>query len=87
MKPYTCPVCNGRKRVPSGFYNTSGFGTSSTAVDEECRTCNGSGIVWGPSESPQTNYPTWFNELLKNIEDPQSPRPSGEPETPPTINY
>ena len=47
MKPHVCPVCNGTGEVPSGFYNqTSGTWTTSDNTTEQCRTCNGSGIVW-----------------------------------------
>jgi len=47
-KPYVCPVCKGNGLVPCGFYNqTSGYwGTTSTAP-EVCRSCSGTGIVWG----------------------------------------
>ncbi|MCK9281538.1 MAG: hypothetical protein M0P71_13010 [Melioribacteraceae bacterium] len=48
VKPYTCPICGGNGLVPNGFYNqTSGqWGTTST-TPETCRSCNGTGIVWG----------------------------------------
>ncbi len=45
--PFKCPVCNGNGLVPNGFYsNTSGMWSGSSAVTEECRSCNGKGIVW-----------------------------------------
>lgn len=48
MKPYKCPVCNGKGIVPTGFYNSlSGYYISSTTVSEKCRSCNGTGIIWG----------------------------------------
>lgn len=48
-KPYVCPVCQGRGIVHNGFYNSTGsitYGSTSTAP-EICRTCDGTGIVWG----------------------------------------
>lgn len=46
----TCPVCQGRQRVPFGFYEPTSNGTF-TAGDggvhtEPCRTCKETGIVW-----------------------------------------
>jgi DnaJ-class molecular chaperone len=43
-RPVRCPVCDGRGRVPAGFY---GFGSASStsALPEECRTCNGRGYI------------------------------------------
>ena len=43
--PHTCPVCGGTGTVPSNFYNHSQTGT--TCNPEPCRSCNGTGIVWG----------------------------------------
>lgn len=42
--PHRCPVCDGIGFVPSGFY--SPCGTTSFSA-EQCKTCNGSGVVWG----------------------------------------
>ena len=45
--PYCCPVCGGNGIVAAGFYTqTSGCWTS-TGGFEMCRSCNGSGIVYG----------------------------------------
>jgi hypothetical protein len=44
MKPFCCPVCQGRGTVPGGFYSCFGGSTSITA--EPCRPCSGTGIVW-----------------------------------------
>jgi rubrerythrin len=46
--PYRCPVCWGNGIVPNGFYlSTSGQNLVSDAAPEKCRSCNGTGIVWG----------------------------------------
>lgn len=46
--PHKCPVCGGNGIVPNGFYSTvTGYITSSSVTPEMCRTCNGTGIVWG----------------------------------------
>lgn len=46
--PHRCPVCYGKGIVPNSFYNCAGDGWSSTiTVPETCRTCGGTGIVWG----------------------------------------
>ena len=46
-----CPICNGRGRVPLGFYNSqNGQFSSSATATEQCRTCHGTGIVWAPDE-------------------------------------
>lgn len=44
--PYRCPICMGIGTVLSSFYSFS-FGISNTSVHETCRTCQGTGIVWG----------------------------------------
>ena len=47
MKPHKCPVCNGRGLVPKGFYQTqAGYIVSDDITNEQCRSCNGTGIVW-----------------------------------------
>ena len=43
--PHTCPVCEGRGFIPDGFYLGIGHGHSTDT--EPCRSCNGTGIVWG----------------------------------------
>ena len=46
--PYRCPVCDGSGIVPNGFYNqTSGQWSTTDATPDVCRSCNGTGIVWG----------------------------------------
>ena len=45
--PYKCPICNGNGMVPDGFYNQTSGQWSSTGTVEKCRSCNGTGIVWG----------------------------------------
>ncbi len=46
--PYRCPVCNGNGMVPNGFYSstTGQWGSTATSA-EECRSCRGTGVVWG----------------------------------------
>lgn len=50
MIVHLCPVCQGRGFVPLGFY--SPYGAASTANDETCRTCKGTGVLW---EQPHFN--------------------------------
>ena len=42
-RPYVCPVCLGHGTVNRGFYE--GYSTSTGYLP--CRSCDGSGIVWG----------------------------------------
>lgn len=43
--PAICPVCQGRKFVPWGFYLQHGTTTSLTGTTECCQSCNGTGIL------------------------------------------
>jgi hypothetical protein len=46
-QPHRCPVCGGNGIVPNSFYNTvSGMGYTISTAPEQCRSCNGTGIVW-----------------------------------------
>ena len=46
-QPHMCPVCYGNGMVNQGFYGRIGpYGTSNGGV-EKCRSCDGSGVVWG----------------------------------------
>ena len=45
-KPHRCPVCDGRGIVPAGFYETTSYGSTAIPMPDNCRTCNGSGVVW-----------------------------------------
>lgn len=48
VKPYLCPVCGGNGIRPSGFYSqTSGEWLSADTSTIPCRSCNGTGVVWG----------------------------------------
>ena len=48
LAPHRCPVCNGNGLVPNGFYmQTSGHLSTSSITPETCRSCGGTGIVWG----------------------------------------
>jgi DnaJ-class molecular chaperone len=44
-RPYVCPVCDGKGIVPNSYYS---YSTVSTAAnDEPCRSCFGTGVIWG----------------------------------------
>lgn len=50
-KPHKCPVCDGIGGVPVGYYNRHphcDWYSTSTGL-ESCRTCDGFGIVWEPT--------------------------------------
>lgn len=48
LSPHRCPVCNGNGLVDNGFYTqTSGTWSTSNVSHETCRSCGGTGIVWG----------------------------------------
>lgn len=44
--PYTCPVCNGTGTMPAAFYNRDAVVTTHAWPDQECRSCNGTGVIW-----------------------------------------
>ena len=47
MKYQVCPVCEGRGILPLGFYmypKGQTF-TSASASPEQCKTCNGRGVI------------------------------------------
>ena len=43
-RPHLCPVCMGKGTVPAGFYSHGDL--TSTLTPEQCRTCQGFGMVW-----------------------------------------
>ena len=46
-----CPVCKGKGIVPNGFYDITNQGyTSTSTLQEQCRTCYGSGMVIVPNQ-------------------------------------
>ena len=48
LAPHRCPVCNGSGLVPNGFYmQTSSHWSTSSITPEICRSCGGTGVVWG----------------------------------------
>ena len=50
LRPYVCPVCGGNGLVAQGFYaQTSGQWTSTSTAPITCRSCQGTGVVWGPA--------------------------------------
>lgn len=40
VKPHKCPVCDGKGTVSAGFYEN-------TLGEQECRSCQGKGVLWG----------------------------------------
>ena len=51
MKPYKCPVCNGRGLVPFNFYDNIYYGNATIPTpDVTCRSCSGKGIISGECE-------------------------------------
>lgn len=46
-EPKKCPVCGGRGIVPNGFYLTQQTGTSTDNQPGICKSCGGSGVLWG----------------------------------------
>ena len=42
-KPYACPICGGKGKVDRSFYENP----STDASPMTCRSCQGTGIVWG----------------------------------------
>ena len=48
LSPFVCPICGGNGQVQNGFYRQiGGQWLSSDCTPETCRSCNGTGIVWG----------------------------------------
>lgn len=54
--PFKCPVCEGRCAVPYSFYYPRE--TASTIPDSmvTCRSCHGSGIVYGDDGGPENPF-------------------------------
>jgi len=48
LTPFRCPVCGGNGIVAGGFYGqTSGQWLAAEVYSEQCRSCSGTGVVWG----------------------------------------
>lgn len=60
MTPHKCPVCVGRGEVPVGFYGDP-LASTSLSDDTTCRSCKGSGVLWGFGSSPAVDRPYWPN--------------------------
>lgn len=59
MQPFKCPVCGGCGTVPFGFYRngvTDSSGSSTSTEPEKCKSCGGTGVLWGAAPSP----PWWW---------------------------
>lgn len=69
-RPHCCPVCYGRRGVPIGFYNANPNGSSSTTttVNEPCRSCGGSGVVWEQEASTDDNLPSGWVYVAEGTE-------------------
>jgi hypothetical protein len=46
LKPFKCPICAGKGKLPPGFYSWNNT-TSSSCCEETCKPCKGTGIIWG----------------------------------------
>ncbi len=44
--PKKCPVCDGKGLLPHSFYSTHNQGSTSNISDIQCKSCNGTGIVY-----------------------------------------
>lgn len=48
IAPHRCPICGGNGLVPGSFYTSvNGGGGTSFNISEQCRQCEGKGILWG----------------------------------------
>ena len=45
--PFKCPICGGTGKVVKGFYKDDYGAPTLDGYHEYCRSCNGSGIVFG----------------------------------------
>jgi len=43
-RPWKCPVCDGTGKTTNAFIPAALY---ETTTPEDCRACNGTGIVWG----------------------------------------
>jgi probable addiction module antidote protein len=64
--PYKCPVCEGKGSVRAGFYSLCNSTYLSIFGEELCKTCNGSGIVWGKIKAScsSNNLSSGTNHLI-----------------------
>ncbi len=53
-EPKKCPICEGRGIVEFNFYNDK---TGIGITPEECRTCEGIGILWDSTSEEYNYYP------------------------------
>lgn len=64
MKPYKCPVCDGRGVVPGGFYLSVGQSWTSNRSVETCRSCQGTGLIWGADD---VQYRSGIDDLIDDF--------------------
>lgn len=66
MKPYKCPVCEGRGTVPPSLYGDP-FGSTAVIEEVKCRSCDGTGIVWYSEVVDAIGKPVPWDTRIKNI--------------------
>lgn len=64
-KPHKCPVCGGRGLVPWQFYqlyyNQEGTASNNYGATTDCRSCQGTGIVWEIVPSKPESVATYLS--------------------------
>lgn len=65
-----CPVCQGKQKVPSNFYNVTGT-QEEAAIPVRCRTCWGTGIIeaFNQERIEQIYYDKINEETLTKLEE------------------
>ena len=58
--PFKCPICNGVGLVAGGFYNSVSGTSISDVTTEQCRQCNGTGIIWSEDEFDLSIHPIQY---------------------------
>jgi len=65
-----CPVCNGKQKVPGGFYDINNTGYTELPQEEACRSCYGKGFIEAfDKEKIEDMYYNALNEqTIKKLE-------------------